>query len=206
LNWAASGFRDTIDALWSIKQRELIREIDRFGRPPKPLDKKRRDELISRAVEYAFEALQPLARKEFDQLVCDKINRRPLPSFGSRGPLDWETVESFLGGLSKLDSSNHVYIFWNGSKCIYVGQSKKGHWGGGNKWDPQNWRDSSEYQVFATNHYRDLSKFECLAIDIFKPLNNKNKAPDQKFGSKCPVHESVSYLEGELLDLFSLRG
>jgi hypothetical protein len=205
-NQPATKFRKTLEEMWEIRERELVSALHRRGRPPNPMNRDVRDELLERALDYAFDALRPVARREFNRLVCDKINSRPIPRVGTRGPLDWDTVEEFIGSLPNMKSDYHVYVFWNDDDCVYVGQSGKGHWGGGNKWDDSgNWRYSTYLQVFATWQERNLNKFECLAIDRFRPWNNRNRPPDEPYHAKCPVHETLWYLEDEIRGSYLLR-
>lgn len=205
---AASWFRGKIAELWHIRQRELVWSLNlpgRRGRRPLGLSWAKREALLAEAMGYARDALQPLARHQFMKLTCDKLRSRRTPDVPKGGRFNWSTVEDFIDGLPELESPYHVYVFWKGDTCTYVGQSKRGHWGGGGKWERSVWRNSDYIQVFATARRRDLDKFECLAMDRFRPLHNLRRAPDRRHHTKCPVHEILWYLEGELRTVYAMR-
>jgi hypothetical protein len=198
-------YGDTLDRLWRIRRKTLLSLLTHKGRPPYKLNARRRREIIDEAWWWAYDAMRPLARKEFMALVLKSTTRRKVPRMGARGVLNWPRVRRFLGRLPRLESDNQVYVFWDHRKCVYVGQSSRAHKGGGGKWRPAYWRESNRYRVFSTREYRNLAKFECLAMDYFRPTENDVKAPNRKYHAKCPVHKRLNAIERELKRSFKLR-
>ena len=99
-----------------------------------------------------------------------------------------------------------VYSFWGSSgKCIYVGRT-----------GPKGKRPSSHFEkfwfgpvqrvkVFSIAGASHVPKLECLAIHLFRPTRNKNKAATKKWTKACPLCTTHKYIESELRQVFRLK-
>ncbi len=164
--------------------------------------------MIDEAVEEAQAALRGFAKREFENLVEERRNSRRRPWLRRKGRLGWTKIENFLQKISHgLRSTHHVYVFWNGDTCTYVGQTVGGGFGGGGKWRPEVWRNSTHFQIFTTAQKRNLNKLECLAIDRlgYWPEYNNYKIPMEYYMSKCPVHGILEQLKLELRTIFAFK-
>ena len=97
-----------------------------------------------------------------------------------------------------------MYVFWNGKKCMYVGKAKS-------------YRRLHSYKrsyfLNAANRLRvwqikspgRLASAECLALHLFSPQYNENKAAKVKWGKKCPVCKRHDALRDDLDSLLRLK-
>lgn len=210
MRWNVSRFQDALDNLYNYKKIELTRFIETApGRPPKPLDRETRDMLIEEAMANAEASLIPMAKGEFESLKSGRPYSRRCPAINANGPISkesWDEIKQILDGFyDSLDTSRQIYIFWDDDACLYVGQTKNDVRGGGGKWQSYLWREASSLQILSTWNRRDLGKFECLAVHIYKPKYNQYKPPIRYYGSKCPVHEIIDPLRVELREMFALK-
>jgi hypothetical protein len=96
-----------------------------------------------------------------------------------------------------------IYGFWKRKQCLYVGKGKS-------------WRRLKDYQkhiylreatrlnVFCVNG-RDIPMAECLAIHLYRPRDNVNRAANKKWSRACPICKKCKRLNRELRELFRLR-
>ncbi len=100
--------------------------------------------------------------------------------------------------------SKCVYILLdNNNDILYAGQTNRGvdrivehlkaHYSNKIK----------KIRVFDIVNYKDLSKIECLIKHIYDTPLNKNKAPNKKGHSKCPICAIHKEIENELKSIFT---
>lgn len=98
-----------------------------------------------------------------------------------------------------LNNKPHIYLFWKGHRCVYIGRTLRYDIsGGGGKWDLRNWREANRLQIYFINTIRNLPKAECLAKDIFDPYQNRIKPSQPRYTSKCPIHEDLRHIDHKL--------
>ncbi len=201
------AFTSATDQLWEIKKKWLLSQIQtKRGRKPSKLDRNRKDRLIEEALNGARPVLERQYKNEFRNMILGQIYRKKRPNLHKKGRMNWRKINDFIKQeIPDLETNNHIYAFMRRKSYIYIGQTKNGKWSGGGKWRSENWRKATSIKIFCTKRKRDLSKFECLAVDIYHPELNKNRPPMSYRRTRCPIHEKMWLLEDELNRSFKLK-
>lgn len=143
------------------------------------------------------------ARREFDKTV-DQHKQWHVTKRKGRG---WREKKRSFGRwyTTNIDHRNCIYVFWNRSKCLYVGKTVRGrgrpqsHFG--KIWFPR----ATRIDIYSTSQKSQVPRLECLAIHRFNPSENRQRAALKKWTKKCPVCIVHSQIRKELRRIFSLR-
>ena len=88
--------------------------------------------------------------------------------------------------------------FSKGNNCLYVGQGEKQ----GALLRPDHiyrYAQISDWlKVWQIKGKSQLSRAECLAMHLFDPSENKNKAPRKRYRKECPICLAVDKIEKEI--------
>lgn len=201
-------YNSKLGEFWQKKQSEINSElVFRRGRKPKHVYMKEWGEKIEELEEVYRQSVKERAREQLNRLVVYKTRRYPITFWRKRrwGKRLYNTIDSWLrkkqtrvyNSKPELIGKPHVYIFWNGKKCVYVGRTKtaKNIKGGGGKWRLQNWREAKRLEIRFIRNKRNLPKAECLAKDIYEPYLNKISVSMPRYSSPCPVQEDIAHLD-----------
>jgi hypothetical protein len=105
---------------------------------------------------------------------------------------------------SRVGKKGCVYAFWSGNRCEYVGRTKKGKGRPQAHFNKYWFSKVTRIDIWVAKD-SVLPKLECLAMDLFDPVQNDIKAARRKFTSKCPVCSVVEEIREDLRSLFRLR-
>ena len=157
---------------------------------------------INRLCSLAREILsRKRARKALRKLECRRWHPKKGKGFGR----DQKQAVFKKWYERQIKQPNCVYIFWSRRKCEYVGRTLKGK-GRPQSHFKQYWFGSvTQIDIMIVQQRRLVPMYECLAIDLYKPKRNLQKAARKRFSTKCPVCTVVKEIKDELKSLFKLR-
>lgn len=105
MNRNVTDFKSTIGEIWGIREKELLSRIRWVGRIPNGLDSRRRNLLVRRAMQLAYDALRPNAKKEFRRMILESTRRTRRPNLRKTGRMNWSKVVEYIKSKKKLDKS-----------------------------------------------------------------------------------------------------
>lgn len=106
-----------------------------------------------------------------------------------------------------VKSRNCVYVFWSKRRCLYVGRTQRGKGRARAHFEKYWFSRTTRIDIYTVVNSSGVSRLECLAIDLFNPRINKNKASKKKYDKKCPICSATKDIHQELKSVFkSKRG
>jgi hypothetical protein len=105
----------------------------------------------------------------------------------------------------KIGNSNCVYVFWSRRRCVYIGKTIRGRGRPASHFNKIWFPVITRIDIYPVPHRSEVPMAECLAIDLFKPRENQNRAAKVKYSKKCPVCAAVKDIKRELRSLFRFR-
>jgi hypothetical protein len=193
-------FLDLLDELLE-RRTAAIRGIvvGREQGAPKQFTRKVRDRLKRELLETASRLLvRERAKREFARVF---IQRR-LKQINGFGPED--RFDRMFEWAGRKVRGPIVYSFWSGRKCLYVGKGKS-YKRLRNYRNTLYLRPGCSLELWQITSRRALPSAECLAIHLFSPRANKNKAARVKWGSKCPICRKHDQIQAEIGSLLRLK-
>lgn len=199
---AENQFKKTLDELWHRRRVDLLHELSLNGRgKPLELSRKIRDERIKRLQQLATKILihggaKKVLRKMTRFVYQNRINKKE-----ARRP------KLLVHWAQDMVSGPAVYSFWKQHRCLYVGQAKdfvmrlKSYKAQRCKWLVT----GVNMKVYGIKSARRLAKAECLAINLFQPVENDHRAPNGKYDRKCKICAVHDKIKSELQSIFQLR-
>ncbi len=189
-------FKKKLDDLWRRRTVEICSLVEKRKRgPSKQFNKKILKKRINQLQNIATKILTKQGAKEELKEIVNSRHLRHINGHGTdvryKNLIRW--VERNIDGPI-------IYSFWNGKKCLYIGQGKS-------------WKRLKSYKksiylhqakvlkIYCVNKGQ-LSKAECLSTHLFQPKDNIIKAPAKKWGKKCPICKAHDQIKNELLSLF----
>jgi len=167
--------------------------------PPMKFDKRRRDRLRGDPLDIASRILvRDGAKAEFDGLV----GHRKLHHIGGRGAR--QRIEDLYDWAEKNFSGPIIYSFWKGKRCLYVGKAGIPR----RLWAYKNsiyLFKADVIEIWPVKSAARLPAAECLAMHLFAPSDNQNKAARVRWGRTCRVCRLHDDLKEELDSLLRLR-
>ena len=198
----AKEFERGLDALYKRRTAWFHRAIGkkRPGAPPK-FTKSKVEPRIDRLTEIAKTILlQRRGRREFQHSVESK-RQWHVRGFG----VEAKKTKFKLWYDCEIGGRNCIYAFWSNRECVYVGRTFHGK-GRPVSWFDRVWfRPVTRIDIYTVRATGLVPKVECLAIDRFKPKQNKNSANRPKYAKKCPVCSVTKEVRKELKGLFRIR-
>jgi hypothetical protein len=105
----------------------------------------------------------------------------------------------------KITTKNCVYAFWNKSRCLYVGRTRRGQGRPLSHFDKYWFGQTTRVDVFGFNGRRDVPQFECMLTHKNKPVHAEHKPSSQRYHTPCPVCAGRTRIGDEVRWLFRIR-
>ena len=141
------------------------------------------------------------ARKEFSQGVNGRKRQWHVRGHGikvkRREFMDWYD--------KKIGHLNCIYVFWSGRQCKYVGRTLGGKGRPAGHFEKYWFRSVTRVDVYKAWKPSLIPMLECLAMDMFDPSHNRNRAAKRKYAKRCPVCSTEKAIKTELKRIFRLR-
>lgn len=167
---------------------------------PMKYTRKVRDGLKKKLLSRASEVLvRGQAQEEFSK-TTEKRHLRFISGFGIQNRFD----RIYRWARKRIDGPI-VYAFWRGKKCLYVGKGKSHRRLKHYEKSIYLWQADS-LEVWQVGVKSRLPRAECLAIHLFNPRDNKQKAAKVKWGKGCPICKRHDEVASEISALLRLRG
>ncbi|MEK7469884.1 MAG: hypothetical protein AAB074_21155 [Planctomycetota bacterium] len=192
-----TDFHRKLDDLWSRRTEELRALVGIRHRGPRlKFNKKIREQRIRELTELATEILREDAKDEIEARL-NQTGRRHIRGYGIQDRFDriWDWAESWIRGPI-------VYLFWKGSRCLYVGR--------GNSWKrlgsyEKSWylKEADLLEVLCVAGKSNLPLVECLCVHLYEPRDNKSKPANKKWGKSCPICLTHDRIQDELRFVFA---
>jgi hypothetical protein len=104
-----------------------------------------------------------------------------------------------------IKTKNNVYIFWNGSRCLYVGRTLNGKNRPTSQFEKYWFGKCTRVDVYGFHGKRKVPCFECMATHKWRPQFSKITPASKKYYRVCPVCEGKGFIENEVKSLFRLK-
>jgi hypothetical protein len=158
-----------------------------------------RDHLKKKLLSRASEVLvRDQAHNEFAR-TTEERHLRFIAGFGIQDRFD----RIYRWARKKINGPI-VYAFWRGKKCLYVGKGKSYRRLKHYEKSIYLWQADS-LEVWQVGVKSRLPRAECLAIHLFDPRDNKQKAAKVKWGKGCPICKRHDEVASEINALLRLR-
>jgi hypothetical protein len=105
----------------------------------------------------------------------------------------------------KINAKNCVYAFWNGSRCLYVGRTRRGKGRPTSHFEKYWFGQVTRVDVFGFRGRRDVPQFECMLTHKARPTYAEHKPSSQRYHTPCPVCAGRRRIGLEVRRLFRLR-
>jgi hypothetical protein len=196
-------FNRRLNRLYEKRTGWLRSVLKKAGPGPIPtLTKRSRERAIKQLQEIASNALaRRMAKEQFERSVAD------WKLWKTKGwGMEKKLSEFRAWAKNKIDhKSGKVYVFWNKRKCLYVGRTA-GRGSRPSQHFKKNWfKNTTRIVVYMAPHKRDIPRLECLAVHRFLPAQNKVKAAQERWTSKCPLCKLHRMIKTELRTIFRFR-
>ena len=198
-----SKFNRMLDSLYK-RRTSWLRSVVSRPRPGRPqsFSRKKREQKIRELQEITSEAqAKRLAKEEFKRFDAKK---RPWRGKG-RGLLAKKANFNHWVREKVHGKRGKVYVFWAGSRCLYVGRSRGKGSRPSDHFKRKWFRKATRVDVFLTRKRSAISLLECLAIHRFLPSENKVKAARKKWTPRCPLCRLHRDIRRELRQIFRFR-
>lgn len=192
-------FNNFLDEVVQRRTDQMVRLVLGGHGAPKKFNKKIRNRLRTALLKDASHILtRQKAKLEFRNLTARR-RMRYITGYGVRGRFDciYEWARTHITGPI-------VYAFWNGQKCLYIGK--------GQSYKRLRVYKKSIYlkaagriEIWEVTSKSKLPSAECLAVHLFGPRDNENKAAKVKWGRKCPICKRHDAFKDELDRLLRLK-
>jgi hypothetical protein len=146
--------------------------------------------------------LKKRARSEFKEVVAGRRSwqvRRKGFGFRAKRAKFKRWYEDQIG------KQNCIYIFWSGRRCVYVGKTIRGKGRPAGHFEKIWFPCVTRIDIYPVRRRSQVPMAECLAIDMFDPRENRNRAAKVRYSKRCPVCAAVKDIERELRSLFRFR-
>jgi len=193
-------FERKLDDLWQRRASTVLSLVKTRRKPgrQKVLTKAIRNKRIAELKSLSTKILLKEGAKEEFRALVRKRRRKHL---SGRRDHRYETLWNWAQDSIRPP---FIYSFWNGNRCLYVGQARSARRFRSYR-NHGYLRDASAVKVHEIRGKSALGKAECLAIHIFNPKENRARAAKRKHGGSCPICRAHDQIEAELNMLFKLR-
>ena len=202
---AALAFNRQLDGLFHQRTYRLRSLVSKPGRGRTP-------EFNRAKITRGIRELQQLAsnclatqyaRREFDTTV-DQHKKWQITASKGRG---WREKQRAFGRwyANKIDHRNCIYVFWQRSKCLYIGKTVRGRGRPQSHFSKIWFPKATRVDIYSTSQKSQVPRLECLAIHRFQPSENQQRAATKKWTKKCPVCVVHAEIRWELRRIFSLK-
>ena len=106
---------------------------------------------------------------------------------------------------SHITTQNCVYVFWNKSRCLYVGRTLNGKGWPSSHFEKHWFGKATRLDVYAFRRKRDVPRFECMFTHFKRPSYSRMKPSSKRYYSRCPVCEARREIKSEIKSIFRLR-
>lgn len=104
-----------------------------------------------------------------------------------------------------ITTKNCVYVFWNRSRCLYIGRTVNGKGRPTSHFEKHWFSKATRVDVYGFDGKRDVPRFECLQTHKREPSYSKMKPAAKRHHSKCPVCEGRKFIGKEVRSIFRLH-
>jgi len=105
----------------------------------------------------------------------------------------------------KITTKNCVYAFWNGSRCLYVGRTRRGKGRPTSHFEKYWFGQTTRVDVFGFKGRRDVPQFECMLTHKRRPVHAEHRPSSQRYHTRCPVCAGRKRIGEEVRRLFRMR-
>lgn len=105
----------------------------------------------------------------------------------------------------KITTKNSVYVFWDRSKCLYVGRTLNGKGRPTSHFEKYWFRRATRVDIFGFDRKRDVPKHECLLTHRWNPAYSKITPATRRYYTRCPICEGRQQISRDIKSIFSLR-
>jgi hypothetical protein len=104
-----------------------------------------------------------------------------------------------------ITTKNSVYVFWDKSKCLYVGRTLNGKGRPTSHFEKYWFRRATRVDVFSFDRKRDVPKYECVLTHRWNPAYSKITPSRKRYYTACPICDGRRYISRSLTSLFRFR-
>lgn len=175
----------------------------KIGKPPR-VTKSKREKTIREIRDLVTETL--LKTKSSKEIFKDhQYKRQWHPKRGKPRGIAAKKSAFKKWYEKKITVRNCVYIFWQDSKCLYVGRTINGKHRPANHFKKKWFRKATRIDIYAFDLKRDVPRYECMRTHRHHPSESKIKPSRHKYYSRCPICETNREVKSEIKYLFRLR-
>ena len=104
-----------------------------------------------------------------------------------------------------ITTRNSVYVFWDKSKCLYVGRTLNGKGRPTSHFEKYWFRRATRVDIFAFDRKRDVPRHECVLTHRWDPAYSKIMPARKRYYTPCPICVGRKRISDDVKTMFRLR-
>jgi hypothetical protein len=201
---AQKQFEDQLCRLFKIRTHQLRAYLWPTTGKAAHLTKTRLRRSIARLQEIATDAY--LASREAKKVFKSFDHKRQWHSKRNKGFGVSAKKRAFKNWYErKITTKNSVYVFWDKSKCLYVGRTLNGKGRPTSHFEKYWFRRATRVDIFGFDRKRDVPKYECVLTHRWKPAYSRITPSRKRYYSPCPICVGRKHILMDTKSMFRFR-